>query len=325
VVLDVIEGAVAVALVQADHARSFHDGLSERSAWMRSMPQTIDDRVWVAVGEGYELTLAGSSLVCRNDKGRELKSVPKKVKESPEAEDLLALRDWLARHEAECRSTVESWMLGSFPVPAKIIAEVWPDPAWRTQLENLVVTGDVVGLLRGVDELGSLGIVDLDGETEWLKPSSVVIPHPVLLGDDLDDLREFAAELGIAQAVPQLAREVFRVPDDRAGDATAIRSYADGVFKELRHATARANRYGYQVRGGYAVCRAYDAGVPVQARYWLGGDDPNYETWTGDLIWTDADERSLKLAEIGPVAWSEGIRMAELIYSGRHVEESEEA
>jgi hypothetical protein len=214
-------------------------------------------------------------------------------------------------------------MLGSFPISAAIIAEVWPDPAWRDPLRNLVVTGDAVGLLRGVDDQGRLGIVNLDGETEWLTPSSVVIPHPVLL-DDLDDLREFAAELGVVQAVPQLAREVFRVPLDR-DESAAVRSYSDGVFKELRHATARANRYGFQVRGGYAVCRVFDAAVAVQARYWLGGDDPAYEAWTGDLIWVNADERPLKLSEVGPVAWSEGIRMAELIYSGRHLEESGEA
>lgn len=288
------------------------------------MSQKIDDRVWVSAGGGYELALAGSTLVCRNDKGRELKSVPKKAKESPAAEDLLALRDWLARHESECRSAVESWMLGSLPVPARIIAEVWPDPAWRGLLENLVVTGDEVGLLRGVDERGRVGLVNLDGETEWLALTSVVIPHPVLL-EDLDELREFAAELGVVQAVPQLAREVFGVPADRDGSASAVRAYADGVFKELRHASARAARYGFRVRGGYAVCNAFDDGVPVQARYWIGSDEPSYETWTGDLIWVDAEERPLKLAAVGPVAWSEGIRMAELIYSGRHVEQSEEA
>jgi hypothetical protein len=290
------------------------------------MPQMIDNRVWVTAGEGYELALDGSTLVCRNATGRELKSVPKKAKESQAAEDLLALRDWLARHEAECHSTIESWMLGSFPVPAKIITEVWPDPAWRTPLENLAVVADggAVGFLRGVDDQGRVGIVDLDGETQWLEPSSLVVPHPVLL-DDLDDLREFAVELGIEQSVPQLAREVRPVPADREGTATALRSYADGVFKELRQATGRANRYGFQVRGGYAVCRAYDRGAPVQARYWVGSDSPDYETWTGDLIWVDAEESQLKLSEVGPVAWSEGIRMAELIYAGRHVESNEES
>ena len=186
------------------------------------------------------------------------------------------------------------------------------------------MTGDGVGLLRGMDERGRVGLVNLDGETEWLALTSVVIPHPVLL-EDLDELREFAAELGVVQAVPQLAREVFGVPADRDGSASAVRAYADGVFKELRHASARAARYGFRVRGGYAVCNAFDDGVPVQARYWIGSDEPSYETWTGDLIWVDAEERPLKLAAVGPVAWSEGIRMAELVYSGRHVEQIEEA
>ncbi|MEO5877482.1 MAG: DUF4132 domain-containing protein [Streptosporangiaceae bacterium] len=283
------------------------------------MSKMTSTAVWTPAGDGYELALAGQSLVCRNPGGRTLKSVPKKVRESETAEHLFALRDWLARHDAECRSTVESWMLGAFPVPAALLAQVWPDQAWRTPLEDLVVVaGNQAGFLRGVQE-GRLGVVNLDGETEWLSPASVVIPHPVLL-EDLDDLREFAAELGVRQTVPQLAREVYHCPAARTG--TALASYAEGAFRQLRHATGRANQLGYQVRGGYAVCRVVDDGTPVQARFWVGSDSPDYETWTGDLVWVDGRERAIPLAEVGPVAWSEGVRMAELIYAGRVVEEA---
>lgn len=285
---------------------------------MSKMTTTVG---WAPAADGYELALQGQGLICRNHAGRMLKSVPKKVRESETAEHLLALRDWLAKHEAECRATAESWMLGAFPVPTAMLVQVWPDPAWRTPLEDLVIVADDrCGFLRGVQD-GRLGLVNLDGETEWLSPASAVIPHPVLL-EDLDDLREFAAELGVEQAVPQLAREVHRRPAARTG--TALSSYAEGVFKELRHATGRANKLGYQVRGGYAVCRAVDDGVPVQARFWVGSDSPEYETWTGDLLWVDGRERPIPLADVGPVAWSEGVRMAELIYAGRVVEEAGE-
>ncbi|RAY16397.1 hypothetical protein DPM19_05850 [Actinomadura craniellae] len=287
--------------------------------------ESTGERVWIPAADGYELALDGSTLVCRNAKGRELKSVPKKARDSEAAEHLYALRDWLVRHETDCRATVESWMLGSFPVPRNVLVEIWPDPAWRVPLENLAVVGadGSAGLLRDVDAKGRLGIVDLDAETRWLEPDSVLIPHPVLL-DDLDDLREFAVELGVRQTVPQLAREVHRRPAGLDGTARRLDSYGGGEFKELRHATARATRFGFQVRGGYAVCRAYDAGVPVQARYWVGSDTPDAPAWTGDLIWVDADERALPLSDVGPVAWSEGVRLAELIYAGRVAEEGEE-
>jgi hypothetical protein len=61
----------------------------------------------------------------------------------------------------------------------------------------------------------------------------------------------------------------------------------------------------------------------VEARFWLGADHPEGETWTGELVWVDDQEQQLDLAQVGPVAWSEGTRMAALVYAAR-VTEGEE-
>lgn len=292
---------------------------------MPNTPQTTAEPPWVDGPDGYSLGLDGTTLTCRNPKGRRLKSVPKQVRESEEAERLLSLAQWLQRHERDSREQVESWMLGALPVPAALIAEVWPDSAWRGPLENLYVepdSGGDGGFLRGVGGDGRIGVVDLDAETTWLDAERVVITHPVLIAD-LEDVREFAQELGIEQSVVQLTREVYARPVGLASDARRLTDYAHGVFEQLRHAIARAHAGGYTVRGGYAVCRAVDAGRPVQARYWIGADDPAWEAFTEDLIWVGADERAIPLAEVGPIAWSEGVRMAEAIYAGRKIDNEE--
>jgi Domain of unknown function (DUF4132) len=285
------------------------------------------DLAWIPAAGGYQLTLDGGDLLCRNPAGKVLRSLPKSVRESAAAERLRALRDWLDRHEADCRAAVETWMLGSMPVPAVMVASVWPDPAWRSQLADAVVTaagaaGPVTGFLRAVDGNSRLGLVNLDGETEWLACETLVIPHPVRL-DELDDFREFALELGIEQRIQQLLRDVHRKPDDLAEAAAQARAYAGGRFAELRHALARATGLGFRVRGGYATCRAFDDGGGVEGRYWLGADHPEGETWTGELVWVDDQEQQLDLAQVGPVAWSEGTRMAALVYAAR-VTEGEE-
>jgi len=220
---------------------------------------------------------------------------------------------------------VESWLLGSLPVPAPVIARVWADPTWAALLTDLYVVpaqGGEGGFLRGVDDDGRIGVVDLDAESVWLDADRVVAPHPVLV-EDLDDVREFALELGITQQLPQLTRAVHRKPAAVEADATAVRDYSGGEFEQLRHATGRAQRLGFTVRGGYAVCRVLEAGQPVQPRFWIGSDAPDYATETGQLLWVDADERPLKLGDVGPIAWSEGIRMAELIHAGRKNTEEE--
>ena len=91
----------------------------------------------------------------------------------------------------------------------------------------------------------------------------------------------------------------------------------------LMHAIGKARALGYRVRGGFAVCAVWEAGVVTEARYWIGADDPMAEAYTGGLSWVDAREQSIPLGTVGPVAWSEGMRMASAIYAARVVEKEE--
>ena len=274
---------------------------------------------WVAAENGYHLALDGTTLICRNPRGSVLKSVPAAVRKGPVAERMIEVRDWLVRHERECRATVESWMLRSLPVPRAVIAEAWPDPSWSSALRDLVVVGtdpagrEVTGLLRNADANG-LGVVTLDGETKVLTGETIRIPHPVLLAE-LGDAREFLVELGASQVVPQLFRETFAKPDTDPGTGS-FQAWAGARFKELRHATSRCATLGYRVSGGFATIRVWEGGTPVEARFWVGSDEPSLEAETGPLVFMDSQSRSLTLGEIGPVAWSEGARMAQLVAAG---------
>ncbi|MDI1462476.1 DUF4132 domain-containing protein [Catellatospora sp. KI3] len=285
---------------------------------------------WLAASGGYEVTLRESTLVARNAKGRELRSVPATLRDDPVVVGLRQLTEWLGRHDAQCRTDIERWMVRSLPVPVEVLAEVWPDESWRTALTDLVVAvldedgswdPDEVGFLRAA-EAGRIGVVNLDGDTVRRDAARVLIPHPVTLGD-LDDLREFAADLGVKQSVDQLFRQIHVRPATLEAGATRVEEYSGGRYEQLRHLTSRATKLGYPVRGGNAVCRVFEDGRVVEARSWVGSDDPYYETETGDLVFTDRDGAGLALADVGPVAWSEGIRMAAALYAGRVVKQEE--
>ena len=275
---------------------------------------------------GYQVRLGESGRVqCRNGKGKVLSSVPASLKDDPRVVQLRQLAEWLSRHRTECLSTVDGWMVRSLPVPAALIAEVWADAAWADALRDLVVTADdgsgvETGFLRDADPERGLGVVTLDGDTRRLKPEVVGIPHPVLL-EDLEELREFGAELGVEQQVQQLFRQTHARPAGLAGK-TSVDDYSGGRFEQLNHALGRCRTLGYPVRGGDAVYSAFEDGRVVEARYWLGSDYPEGETWTGELRWSLEDGTALPLADVGPVAWSEGIRMAAAIHAGRVVEEA---
>lgn len=287
---------------------------------------------WIETdGGGYAVTLDGSDLRCRNAAGRELKQVPSKLRDDAVVVRLRQLSEWLERHERECREQVDTWLVRSLPVPVEVLARVWPDTAWQAALRDLVVApvgvdggADMAraGLLRDVSPERGVGLVDLDGDSVWLECESVLIPHPVLL-EDLDDLREFAVELGVEQRVEQLFREVWRRPTKTTGHSS--QKYAKGKFKQLRHATSRAVSLGYRVRGGQVLCPLVEGGRSLEATYWLGADYPDAEALTGALEWRDKDGRGLALGEVGPVAWSEGERMAALVYAGRVAEDEADA
>lgn len=286
---------------------------------MRGMSTPL---AWVPATHGHELALDGTTLRCRKSDGRLLQSVPRAVRASSAGKKLSELREGLVRHEEECRSTVESWLLAGVPVPAALLARVWPDPCWRSVLEHLVVVVDGrTGLLTDVTEAGRTGLVGRDGTAHTPPVGPVPLPHPVLLSD-AEKWRELLDDRAAAQGLPQLAREIHHRPDDADPGATGLDEYAGGEFAELRHATARAAQHGFVMRGGFATLRIADGGVGLQARYWLGSDDPGLPAKTGRLWWVDASERPVALAEVGPVAWSEGVRMAELIYAGRTTDDS---
>ncbi|MEU1048562.1 DUF4132 domain-containing protein [Streptomyces sp. NPDC005897] len=282
---------------------------------------------WLAAGDTYEVALVEGRVVARSAssspaaEGQWERTLPAELRDRPEVVELQRFAEWLDRHAAECVARVDHWMVSSLPVPTGLLARVWPDEAWQAVLRDIVVVGegpDEVGFLRAADESDGLRVVNLDGETVRLTPRTVTMPHPVLL-PDLEELRSFAAELGVVQGVEQIHRATWPVPGETdAADTDVVTEFAGAEYRSWFHLSARATSLGYQVSGSRIVDRVRDAGRVFTAS--VGMSDPYTEekAWTGGLSWSHGDGyRSLPLHEVGPVAWSEGMRMAAALHAGR--------
>lgn len=290
--------------------------------------------VWLEAAHDYKVGIEDGKVVAQNKAGKTLRTVPAKLKEDPTTQNLRDLIEWLGGHERQIKAQINDWMVLELPVSAKLLSTIWPDETWRTWLTDLVIipadangtptpAKGATGFLRSAADATDIGVVTLDGETESLGSAHFVIAHPIRLGDELEDYREFAAELGIVQGTAQLMRETFALGERKASESV-INEFADGEFAALQHATSRAQTLGYVVKGGFAVYKLLSNGLPLQASYWLGSGDPTDSTFTGSLYWT-RDGESVQLSEVGDVAFSEGMRMAAAIYANRKVEEAKEA
>ena len=295
-------------------------------------PAPAADDGFIGAGQGYALAIRDGRVVARNAKGQILGSVPKDLREGDVGEQLSALVEWLGAHARAAVEWTETWMLRSLPVPTAAITSVWQDDAYRASLENLVIFAaradgsidrDRGGLLKGSDEARGVGIVDRDGETSWIRTKTVFVPHPIVI-DGLDDWRALATELGVTQGAQQLFREVFSRSADTPSGAREVTRYEGGAFKQLSHAIGTSKSLGYRVSGGSAVMRVVEQGRTVEARYWIGDEDPMAESVTGSLVWVDDKQSQLALEEVAPVAFSEGMRMAAAIYAKRFIEEKKE-
>jgi hypothetical protein len=280
---------------------------------------------WLDAGGGYQLALDGGAVRARGPRGRVLASLPAALRGSPLLRRLRDLREWLERHERECAATVEGWMVRSLPVPTGVLEALWPDPAWRTVLRDAVIAGldadggrpsEQTGLLRAADPERGLGLVTLDGETRWFRPAACAVPHPAVI-PDLEDFRDLVTDLDVEQRVAQLFRETWARTPDLDAAATAVHAFAGGLFDPARRAIARCRELGYQVSGVHAVTRVWEGGRLYEARYQVGDGHLDYETLTGELCWFGSAGRRLPLGEVGPVAFSEGMRMASAIFGGR--------
>jgi len=292
--------------------------------------KTSQSGAWLDAANSYKLGILNGKVACKNPKGTVLSSLPASLKEDPITDQLQALVGWLEEHQLECLHTVERWMLRSLVIPSQTLFEVWRDPDWRSAMIHLAIAPasskgkidtDNIGLLKDVDPPKGLGVVDVDGESKWLRSPNIAFVHPTLIGE-LDDLRELATDLAIAQPIEQLYRPVYS-PTPAQLSLNAILDYQDGKFEQLNYALGHCKRWGYPVRGGYAICKVWEGESPFEARYYIGSEHPESETLTGDLIFVNAKQQAVPIREVGPVTFSEGMRMAAAIYAKRKVEKQE--
>jgi hypothetical protein len=289
------------------------------------------DLEWVEVANGYAVALSGGKVVARGPRGHVLKSVPAALRDSDAVRGLRELREWRAQHDLACLARVEAWMVRSLAVPMPALQRLWGDPAWQRALRDAVILPldddgrplvDALGFLRAIDLERGVGVVRLDGETIYTLAARIVVPHPVTLRE-LGAYREFGTELQIDQGIRQLFRETWTPPADLDPEQSRVRDFSDGRFGQLADVTSRCRALGIQVSGRMAVVRLHEGLLHCEARYWIGSYTRFGEALTGDLRWVDRDGHPLRIARLGPVTYSEGMRMAAAIYAGRLSDEVE--
>lgn len=288
------------------------------------MAASLDDSPehWLPAGD-YLLRLAGDEILARTAHGEPLNTVPATAKKHEAYDYLDARRAFLAQHAATCRGTVRGWFSPGVAIPVSVLTAVWPDDAWKAALTDLVLTdGAVTGLLRHAEDT-ALHLLGLDGESVTITrtdAATVHIPHPVTL-TELDDWREFAVALGVRQSIDQLFRRITHKPAGTQEQAAALTAYRQGRYERAGHLIGRARGAGFTASLDAVSTQVEEAGRPVTAELRINGYLPDEDATLGELSFHTGGT-TLTPADVGPVAWSEAIRMADYIWAGRTQQEN---
>jgi hypothetical protein len=268
---------------------------------------------WMRLDGGYSASIDGNRLSYRDQAGAKVKSLPGPLRSSTAVIAADGLATWLGGHARRCRLIVETWVLRGYAVPHALLVAVWPDRVWRQTLTDLVVTDPAGrgGLLRAVHADG-VDVIDGYGATQRISGDAWRIPHPALI----PALSSYRALLGgRTPAVAQVLRDVAVRPADLPAGHTQCGDFAGIGFGKAEKVLRRAGRYAFTIRFGHAVCPVWEDGRLVEARLYLGDDYlmPSLDLDVGALTWVGSDGWDMPLEQVGPVAWSEGIRMARLL------------
>ncbi|WJZ02565.1 DUF4132 domain-containing protein [Corynebacterium freiburgense] len=273
---------------------------------------------WIPAGD-YSLKITDGKIIARNAKGRVLKTLPAKAKKTPEFEKVSALHVYLQQHEVQCLDTLRDWFIKSLPIPTKLITAVWVDPSWQKFLRDLVVSTDtgLIGLLRDASD-NAIQIIDLDGETATVsieESKLLSIPHPAIL-QDLEEWQEFAIELGVHQGIDQLFRDLYTKPDDEDTLKKQLAKYEGFEYEKAGALLGRSRNAGFQATLEYISLSILESGIEttIQLDVYAWYPDEEAEI-NGVRFLRDGDY--IKPSEVGPITWSEALRMCEFIYSGR--------
>ena len=102
-----------------------------------------------------------------------------------------------------------------------------------------------------------------------------------------------------------------------------MRAYSDGKYEKAQVLIGRSRGGGFTATTREVSLIVVEDGVEVR----ISLDIDAWDSWDGGAIGELSfyqDGQLLPLEKVGPITWSEGIRMAEFVYAGRTVESAEE-
>lgn len=276
------------------------------------------------VVEGYTIAFGDDEEVqIRDPKGKRLKSVPAKVRQSDDYQALMRGRKDDRSRGKRARRVLEERMISGTPIVADELAWLVQDAAFEDLFRGLVVVADgsperAPAVLVGWDSTRGLGVVPLDYDAKWIGWPTVTIPHPSHLSD-LTEWQDLLIELGLQQGLAQVFREVKSVP---AAQRT-LQECTMVANRETRSAAAIERALmddGWTARRGMAKrhlwLREGDAITTVEAWFDYGEYYmPSDETTTGAFGVNDVRGRPLPMSAVPGVLLGEIIRSLELACS----------
>lgn len=291
----------------------------------RAGPLPIPERDSTPLPEG-DFVVAGytvrfgdeDEVIISDEKGKRLKSVPAKLRQTDEYQALMRGRKDDRSRGKKAKHMLEGRMISGAPMNADEVGWLVQDEAFAEYIKGLVVTpkdGSGSGVIVGWDAARGLGLLPLDYDARWVGWLDVDVPHPSKLSD-VAAWQDLLVDLGMQQSLVQIFREVKTVP-------AAQRQLFECTMLSNRETRSAAGIERVLMDDGWVTRRGHakrsfslrEATGVVTVEAWFDYGEyymPSDETTTGAFGVNDANGRPLRMSDVPAVLLGEIIRSLEV-------------
>ena len=280
--------------------------------------ELFEEQVIEGVSLKLEIDETGKAKIVVKKDGKELKSVPAKIKKYESVVKLGAFAKTLTEQYRRTRSMLEEAMENSTVFSFSELCALFAHPVVYPMLKNLVLCSE-----GAFGFISNEGLIDPNGEITELKPESmlrVAHPYDMYSAGIWRDYQKYLFDNRIVQPFRQVFRELYVKTDEERGMIYSLRYAGNQIMPAKTAACLKGRQWVADIEAGLQKVY-YKENIVAQiyaVADWFSPSDIEAPTLEWVCFSDRMTGRDLKIEEVPDIIFSEVMRDVDLAVSVAH-------